>query len=120
VPASTLVDWDLEKEGQCFSMDVRGRIVIGVNAVPAAVDLACAGHCIIGTFENWLAPVLAAGMLRPVPADWWVPFEGPRLYFSSRFATPPLRAFIDMISLLEPPFRESEPTHQTASNGWRR
>jgi DNA-binding transcriptional LysR family regulator len=117
--SGALVNWDLEKEGQCYSMDVRSRIVIGVDAVPAAVDLACAGHGILGTFENWLEPALAAGTLRPVLSDWWVPFEGPRLYFSSRFTTPPLRAFIDMISGREPPHRDSEPPRQMASNGWR-
>ncbi|MBB4010389.1 LysR family transcriptional regulator [Allorhizobium taibaishanense] len=95
--SGALVVWEFEKGEEAITVDPPGRITLGVDAAQAAIALACAGHGIIGTFENWLQPHLDSGALTPVLLDWSAPFDGPQLYFSSRFMPRPLRAFIDLI-----------------------
>ncbi|WP_324610598.1 LysR substrate-binding domain-containing protein [Xaviernesmea oryzae] len=95
--SGAFVPWELEQEGAAFTVDPLGRLIVGVDAAPAAIDFACAGHGLIYTFENWLEPHFATGALTPVLADWWTRFEGPSLYFSSRFMSAPLRAFVDFV-----------------------
>lgn len=96
--SGALVPWELERGHESIVLDPPGRLIIGVDAAAAAIDLARGGRGIIGTFENWLAPHFETGELVPVLADWWTPFEGPWLYFSSRFMPAPLRAFVDLVS----------------------
>jgi DNA-binding transcriptional LysR family regulator len=92
-----LVAWEFERGSQSATIDPPGRLIIGVDAAPAAIAAACAGHGIIGTFKNWLDPHIQNGSLHPVLPEWWPSFEGPRLYFSRRFVPAPLRALIDFI-----------------------
>lgn len=92
-----LVAWSFEKDGVVVSVDPPGRLIIGVDAAAAGVEMACRGHGIIVTFENWLQPLLGTGALRPVLPDWWTRFEGPQLYFSNRFMPAPLRAFVNFV-----------------------
>ena len=92
--SGALVPWTFESAGETVTVDPPGRLVIGVAA--AAIDLACRGRGVIATFENWLRPFLDTGALRPVLAEWWTQFEGPRLYFPDRFMPAPLRAFVDL------------------------
>ena len=92
------VDWIFEQAGETLTVDPVGRLVVGVDAAPAAIELARNGRGIIGTFENWLMPYIADGTLQPVLQDWWAEFEGPWIYFSKRFMPAPLRAFLDMLS----------------------
>lgn len=96
--SGALVDWDFERAGEALTVDPPGRLIIGVDAAIAAVDLARAGRGIIYTFENFLAPHLRSGDLEPVLPEWQVEFEGPQLYFPSRFMSAPLRAFVDFIA----------------------
>ncbi|WP_337796339.1 LysR substrate-binding domain-containing protein [Agrobacterium rubi] len=84
--------------GAFVTVDPPGQIIIGVNAAPAAIELASAGHGILCTFENWLEPALKAGNLHPVLPEWWSRFDGPILYFSSRLMSAPLRAFVDLVA----------------------
>jgi DNA-binding transcriptional LysR family regulator len=79
-------------------VDPAGRLIIGVDAAPAAIELACKGHGILATFQNWLDPYLESGELQPVLLDWWTQFEGPWLYFSSRRMPAPLSAFVDFLA----------------------
>lgn len=95
--SGAMVSWDFVKNGETLSIDPPGRLVIGVDGVAAAIDLARSGRGIIATFENWLRPHLQSGDLQPVLNEWWDTFEGPWLYFSSRFMSAPLRAFVDFI-----------------------
>ena len=90
--------WTFERDGRVVTVDPPGRMIIGVDAAAAAIELACRGHGIISTFENWLRPFLETGALQPVLPEWWTGFEGPRLYFSDRFMPAPLRAFVDLVA----------------------
>lgn len=96
--SGAMVEWELQCGEEKVIIDLPGRLVVGVDAAASAIELACKDHGIIGTFENWLTPYITNGQLQPVLAEWWVPFEGPRLYFSRRFMPAPLRAFIDLIA----------------------
>ena len=100
--SGALVAWTFECRGETVTVDPPGRLVIGVDAAAAAIELACRGHGIIATFENWLRPFLETGALREVLPDWWSAFDGPRLYFSDRFMPAPLRAFIDLVAQERP------------------
>jgi len=98
--SGALTAWEFERDGQALRLDPPGRLVIGVDAAAAAIDLARAGHGLICTFRNWLDPHLASGELTPVLAEWWPRFEGPQLYFPSRSMPAPLRAFVDLVAEL--------------------
>ncbi len=96
--SGALVAWIFENAGKTVTVDPPGRLVIGVDAAAAAIELACKGHGIISTFENWLRPFLDTGALQPLLPGWWTRFEGPRLYFPDRFMPAALRAFVDMVA----------------------
>ncbi|WP_375452177.1 LysR family transcriptional regulator [uncultured Devosia sp.] len=96
--SGALVEWSFERAGETLTLDPPGRLIIGVDAAPAAINFARDGRGIVGTFENWLMPYLSDGTLQPVLADWWTRFEGPWIYFSKRFMPAPLRAFLDMLT----------------------
>jgi DNA-binding transcriptional LysR family regulator len=96
--SGALVEWDFERGHETVKVDPPGRLIIGVDAAAAAIALAAAGRGVIATFENWLAPDLRSGALVQVLPDWWPQFDGPRLYFSSRLMTAPLRAFVDLVA----------------------
>ena len=96
--SGTLAAWDFERGEEAMKIDPPGRVIVGVDGAPAAIDLARAGRGIIGTFQNWLDPYLQTGELVPILDEWWPQFEGPRLYFSSRVMPTPLRAFVDLLA----------------------
>jgi DNA-binding transcriptional LysR family regulator len=97
--SGALVAWQFEHGPDVITIDPPGRLIIGVDAAPAAIAAACAGHGVVGTFRNWLDPHIEDGSLVPVLSEWWPCFEGPRLYFSRRFVPAPLRALIDFIAV---------------------
>jgi len=97
-PSGALAVWEFEKAGETVTVDPTPRLVIGAGGANAMIELAIAGHGFVFVFRNWLDPHLHSGALAPVMRDWWSTFDGPRLYFSSRFMPTPLRAFVDFIA----------------------
>ncbi|WFS02066.1 LysR family transcriptional regulator [Rhizobium tumorigenes] len=96
--SGSLVDWEFQKGEETVTVDPPGRLIVGVEAAATAIEWACRGRGVIATFENFIDPHLGSGALVPVLPEWWMPFEGPWLYFSSRFMPAPLRAFVDLIT----------------------
>lgn len=88
--------WEYEKDGEIIRIDPPGRLV---SSSPDLELAACeAGVGLLTTFEDFLAPSIAAGRLETVLQDWLPPFSGPRLYYPSRRHMPaPLRAFVDFV-----------------------
>ena len=101
--SGALIPWEFERNGEIVSVNPAGRLTIGVNGASGAIELAKKGQGIIAVFENWLQPCFTTGELQPVLPDWWPEFEGPWLYFPSRFMSAPLRAFVDFIKEVQEP-----------------
>jgi DNA-binding transcriptional LysR family regulator len=95
--SGALTAWDFERDGEQITVDPPSRLIIGVDAAAAGIELARAGHGLICTFKNWLDPYFESGGLEPVLKAWWQRFDGPKLYFPSRRMPVSLRAFIDLI-----------------------
>jgi len=96
--SGALTAWDFERDGEKITVDPVSRLIIGVDAAAAGIELARAGHGLICTFRNWLDPYFENGSLEPVLPTWWQRFDGPKLYFPSRRMPAPLRAFIDLVA----------------------
>ncbi len=93
--------WEYERDGDVVRVEPQSRLIVRIGgATDLAVDTAIAGSGIIHMFEDWLRPHIASGALEPVLPDWWQSFSGPFLYHSGRrLVPPPLRAFLDYLSL---------------------
>ncbi|WP_152658728.1 hypothetical protein [Devosia chinhatensis] len=86
----------MQQDVDIVTVEPRSALVISVNAFSGGLAYARAGTGIIGAFRNWCEADFAAGTLVPILEPFWVTLDGPRLYYPSRFAGPPLRAFIDV------------------------
>lgn len=93
--SGALARWEFDDGNETILLDPDARLVLGAGAAATLIDLAAAGHGLVYVFGNWLDSYFADGSMAPVMQDWWAEFDGPRLYFSSRFMPMPLRAFID-------------------------
>lgn len=89
--------WEFEKGDETIRVDPPARIILGTAGVEALMHHALTGQGILYSFRNWLDPHLASGALVPLLREWWPRYDGPRLYFSSRFMPAPLRAFVDVV-----------------------
>ncbi|CAM5773851.1 LysR family transcriptional regulator [Labrys miyagiensis] len=88
--------WQFERGGESVTIAPSGALV--TTAVEMQLQAAIEGLGIIRSFEEFLAPALAGGILEPVLSDWEEDFSGPYLYYSSRRHMPaPLRAFVDFL-----------------------
>jgi len=91
----TLLPWRLRKGAEIVTVEPRSALVISVNAFDSGLSYAREGMGIIAAFRNWCEPDFRAGTLIPILKDCWIAGDGPRLYYPSRFAGAPLRAFIE-------------------------
>jgi DNA-binding transcriptional LysR family regulator len=98
-PSGAMPLWDYEKDGETFSLDPGGPLIVRIGgAVDLAVQAAVDGLGVIYLFEDWLRPHFESGVLEPVLEPWWQSFSGPFLYYPGRRHLPsPLRAFIDFV-----------------------
>lgn len=94
LPEGLCLPWMLNDGDERVTVEPITRLTIGVNALNTGLSYARAGLGIIGTFRNWLEDDFRAGTLVPILPDCWPSRDGPRLYYPSRFASAPLRAFI--------------------------
>lgn len=95
--SGAIAPWELEKDGEVFTVDPVGQLIIGLGGgADLMIDTAIGGVGIMGLFEQWLRPHFSSGALEPVLEPWWPSFSGPFLYYPGRRLVPaPLRAFID-------------------------
>ncbi|SDE62798.1 DNA-binding transcriptional regulator, LysR family [Salipiger thiooxidans] len=96
LPDGPLLAWHLVEGGRIVTAEPISRLILGVNAIDTGLGFARAGIGIIATFRNWLEKDLANGDLMPVLPENWPARGGPRLYYPSRHAPRPLRAFIEV------------------------
>lgn len=91
-----LLPWTLDNDGRAVRVEPINVLILSVGALDTGLRYARAGLGIIHTFRNWLDDDFAAQNLLPVLPDLWLEMEGPHLYYPSRFAPAPLRAFIEV------------------------
>lgn len=91
-----MLPWLLQNKAQSVRVEPNDALILSVGALNTGLKYAQAGMGIIHTFHNWLSGDFDAGRLVPVLPDWRTEREGPRLYYPSRFAAAPLRAFIEI------------------------
>lgn len=89
-----LLPWMLRNRGRSVQVEPVNVLVLGVGALDTGPRYAQAGLGIIHTFRAWLDRDFETGKLLPILPDWWPDMEGPHLYYPSRIAPAPLRAFI--------------------------
>ncbi|SFK17553.1 LysR family transcriptional regulator [Celeribacter neptunius] len=94
--AGPLLPWTLQCKGQSVKVEPQNALILSVGALNTGLRYAQAGMGIIYTFRNWLEDDFESGKLLPVLPSWWPYIEGPHLYYPSRFAPKPLRAFIEI------------------------
>ncbi|WP_075291991.1 LysR family transcriptional regulator [Pararhizobium arenae] len=94
LPSGSLVTWEMERNGETLSVDVKGRLIAGSTelSVLAARQHAGIAYASLRAVEQ----DLATGALIQLLHDWTPPYPGICLYYpSSRLPSAGLRAFID-------------------------
>jgi DNA-binding transcriptional LysR family regulator len=94
--AATPYRWEFTEDGHDFTVAFDARVV--TNDVPLIVRLARAGVGLAMAMEEVVRPLLQAGELVEVLAEFSTPFPGFYLYYPQRRHTSPaLRALIDYL-----------------------
>ena len=84
-------------EGEA-ALTIAPPAVVTANTIDLELGAAIDGLGVIRTFEEFIAPAVAAGRLVPILEAWTTSFSGPLLYYASRKHMPaPLRAFVDFL-----------------------
>jgi DNA-binding transcriptional LysR family regulator len=90
-----LLPWVLKDGDKTVEVEAITRLTLSVNALNTGIAFTRNGLGIIGAFRSWLESDFASGALVPILPDCWSEQDGPRLYYPSRYASAPLRAFIE-------------------------
>ena len=93
--------WEFEKDGDAVEVDVSGPMIF--DDADLMIRAAVEGLGLTFSFEDYVAPLIASGVLMRVLEDWCPPFPGYFLYYPSRrqqLAT--LSALIDTLRLENP------------------
>ncbi|MEM8513815.1 DNA-binding transcriptional LysR family regulator [Massilia sp. MP_M2] len=96
--SGALTAWDFEHDGEKITIDPVTRLIIGVDAGAAGIELAHAGPGLVGTFRNWLDPYGENGSLEPVLKHDGSDSTAPSLSSPSRRRPAPLLAFVDLVT----------------------
>jgi len=84
-------------EGEA-ALTIAPPAVVTANTIDLELGAAIDGLGVIRTFEEFIAPAVAARRLVPILEAWTTSFSGPLLYYASRKHMPaPLRAFVDFL-----------------------
>lgn len=94
--AGSLLPWILRNGETKLEVEPVTRLIVSVNALNTGLNFARHGMGVICAMQSWLEDDFGAGTLVPIMTDWWPDRTGPRLYYPNRFASAPLRAFIDL------------------------
>jgi DNA-binding transcriptional LysR family regulator len=95
--AGGLYRWEFERGNEKLEAAVEGPLI--VNEPDIAVRAALDGVGIAYLLDHQARPLIEAGRLVHLLAEWSPPFPGFYLYYPSRRQAPPvLRAFIDFVS----------------------
>ena len=105
--SGTLYAWEFERDGEALTVQVAGPLCFNEPAL--MLEAALAGFGIGYLLEHEVAPLVAAGRLVRLLADWTPPFAGFHLYYPSRRQLRPvLAAFIEALRRRVPGHRSAE------------
>ncbi|GLS20659.1 LysR family transcriptional regulator [Labrys miyagiensis] len=95
-PSGVLYRWEFERQGESYTLDVPGSLILDESGLMREAALTGAG---LAYLSEWsVKDDLAAGRLIQVLAEWTPAGPGLSLYFPGRRLVPAgLRAFIDLI-----------------------
>lgn len=95
-PSGSLYRWEFERGGTELSLEVDGPLTL--NDLDLILEAALAGNGAAYLFEARVQPLIDAGRLQRVLADWCPYYPGLFLYSPSRRQQPAaLKAFVDFI-----------------------
>jgi DNA-binding transcriptional LysR family regulator len=96
LPSGSLVDWELERNGEAISVNVKGRLIAGSTelSVIAARQHAGVAYVSLRSVQNDIDD----GRLVQLLPEWTPPYPGIALFYPSRrLPSAGLRAFIDHV-----------------------
>ncbi|KQS76390.1 LysR family transcriptional regulator [Rhizobium sp. Leaf383] len=96
LPSGTLVAWELERDAETLTVDVKGRLVAGSTDLSVLAARQHAGIAFVSLRS--VREDIEAGRLVQLLPDWTPPYPGIALYYPSRrLPSAGLRAFIDHV-----------------------
>jgi DNA-binding transcriptional LysR family regulator len=96
LPSGSLVDWELERNGEPVSVHVSGRLVAGSTELSALAARQHAGIAYVALRS--VQEHLDSGRLIQILPEWTPPYPGIALFYPSRrLPSAGLRAFIDHV-----------------------
>ncbi|MDS7598483.1 LysR family transcriptional regulator [Agrobacterium tumefaciens] len=94
LPSGTLVTWELEKNGEAISVDVKGRLIAGSTELSVLAARQHAGIAYVAL--RAVRDDIVRGDLVQLLPEWTPPYPGIALFYPSRrLPSAALRAFID-------------------------